>query len=384
MIYSLPYIIFICIFCFLSFLFHSVKTDEAKKYIVLVCVGIIIFFFGFRGFCFYDWNSYYPAFLHYSFYDLHSLPISDWPFEPGFSILMCLCKSLFDNYNFFVLICTTLNTVLLMRFLLNNVDIISFSFMIVFSMNGLGFFTDLMRNSISMLIFLNAIEFIEKRRALPYFALCLLALTFHTSTIFYFPLYFFLHKSINKWILLGVFITGNVVYLLHIPVFLTIVKLFVGLISPELQYKIDVYMELDPGASFQIGIGYLERLLTGILLFCYIVKLRDIRSDGNIYINGLILYFAMFFFLSEFKVISQRLSYLFSFGYWIIWYDLVKCFVIENNRKLFISFVCLYCMLKMYGSTHYVIAKYDNILFGSQPYHIRESIYNKNYSEIEQ
>ena len=166
MMYSLPYIILICIFCYLSFLYNGIKTEMAKKNIVLVCIGVIIFFFGFRGFCFYDWYAYYPVFLNYSLHDFETLSINDWPFEPGFCVLMYLCKYLFDDYNFFVLVCTILNTFLLMRFLLKTVDNIPFALMIVFSMNGLGLFTDLMRNSISIFLFVNAIEFIVARKAI--------------------------------------------------------------------------------------------------------------------------------------------------------------------------------------------------------------------------
>ncbi len=382
MIFSLPYIVLICIFGFFSFLYNNTNDGKARAYIVCACVGIVIFFFGFRGFCFYDWTSYYPTFYHYSLYDLSSLPVSDWPYEPAFSILMCLCRAIINDYTFFAFICTVINTVLLMRFLSRTVDNIPFALMICFSMNGLVLFTDLMRNSISILILVNALEYIEKRKIITYFIFCICATMFHLSSILYFPLYFFLHIKFNKWVLLAVFISGNLVYLLHIPVFLSVIKLFAGLISPDYQYKIDTYMNFMPDAGFKISIGYLERLLTGILLFCYLDKLKSIREGRSIYINGLMMYFVMFFFFSEFKVISLRLSYPFSFGYWIIWYDLVKCFVIDNNRKLFVAFVCIYCVLKMYGSTNYVVARYDNVLFGAQPYHIRENIYNKHFNEI--
>jgi hypothetical protein len=36
----------------------------------------------------------------------------------------------------------------------------------------------------------------------------------------------------------------------------------------------------------------------------------------------------------------------------------------------------------MYGLTDNVIFKYDNVLFGAQPYHVRECIYNTHFSEV--
>lgn len=384
MIYSLPYIALICTFCFLAFWYDGTKDGRLRKRIVWFSIGLMVFFFGFRGFCFYDWNSYYPLFQRYSMPDLFSYSVIDWPFEPGFSFLMCLCKAIVNDYIFFVFSFTVLGTILLVRFLSKNVDNIPFALMICICMNGLVLFTDLMRNSVSILLFINSIEYINKRKFLPYLILCLIGATFHISSFMYIPLYFFLHRKFNKWLLLGIFIVGNLIYLFRIPVFMSIVNLFIGFISPALQLKIDAYMNMLPSIGFRISIGYIERLITGALLFCYIERLRALRPDGNIYINGLILYFVMFFFFSEFKVISLRLSYLFSFGYWIIWYDLVKCFSVDNNRRLFVSFVCLYCVIKIYSSTNYIIARYDNVIFGAQPYHVREYIYNKNFAETQQ
>ena len=380
--FALPYILLVCFYGTLGFWFQRTRDDNIRKRIIYLCVGVMIFFFGFRGFCFYDWNVYYVDYQHYNPIDLFKLPPSDWPFEPGFTILMLITKAVYNDYHFFVFVCTVIDTVLLIRFLKKYIINIPLALMICFCMNGLGLLTDLMRNSIAILIFANALEFIEERKPIPYFLSCLIAFTFHTSAIFYFPLYFFLHRRLNKWVFLSIFIAGNFVYLFHISVFLSIINLITGFINPTLQEKINDYMKLMPDAGFRITIGYLERLLTGGLIFCYFNKLRDIRKGSDIFINSILIYFALFFFFSEFKVISQRLSYLFSFGYWIIWMDLIKCFSIKNNRKLFLVFLGIYCIFKMYGLTNYPIARYDNILFGAEPYHIRTNIYNKTYNEV--
>lgn len=380
--FALPYILLVCFYGTLGFWFQRTRDDNIRKRIIYLCVGVIIFFFGFRGFCFYDWNVYYVDYQHYNPIDLFNLSPSDWPFEPGFTILMLITKVVYNDYHFFVFVCTVIDTVLLIRFLKKYIINIPLALMICFCMNGLGLLTDLMRNSIAILIFANALKFIEERKPIPYFLSCLIAFTFHTSAIFYFPLYFFLHRRLNKWVFLSIFIAGNFVYLFHISVFLSIINLITGFINPTLQEKINDYMKLMPDAGFRITIGYLERLLTGGLIFCYFNKLRDIRKGSDIFINSILIYFALFFFFSEFKVISQRLSYLFSFGYWIIWMDLIKCFSIKNNRKLFLVFLGIYCIFKMYGLTNYPIARYDNILFGAEPYHIRTNIYNKTYNEV--
>lgn len=382
MIFSIPYILLICFYGFLGLLSDNTKNDLLRRRYIGLSLAVTVFFFGFRGFCFYDWNVYYIEFLHFTPIDMFKLPIHDWPFEPGFCLLMALSKMIYNNYHFFVLICTIINTILLFRFLCKYVNNIPLALMICISMNGLTLFTDLMRNIISILLFANAIEYIGQRKWLPYFSVCFAAMMFHTSALIYFPIYFILHLRLNRWVYLVIFIVGNIVYLLHISIFLSLVEIISGFISPEFQNKIDDYMQLLPDAGFKLSIGYIERLFTGILVFCFYEKLRNIRSKNDLFINSLLIYFALFFYFSEFKVISLRLSYLFSIGYWIIWIDLISCFAIRNNKRLFLVFLYLYCIFKMYGLTNYEIARYDNILFGATPYHIRSYIYNKTYNEV--
>ena len=382
MSFALPYILLVGIYGGLGFWFEKTANPIVRRRLIAFSIGIFVFFFGFRGFCFYDWNSYYPVFQHYTLRDLFSLSVEDWPFEPGFTVLMLVSKSVFNNYHFFVFVCTLIDTVLLMRFLRRRVSNIPLALMVCISMNGLILFTDLMRNSITILVFANAIELIERRRLIPYILLCIVSAAFHISALFYIPLYFFIHRRLNKWIYLGIFAAGNIIFLFHIPVFLTLVGFVASFISPALQYKISQYTEMISGASFGLSIGYLERLFTGVIVFCYLNKLRNMREHNDIFINSLLLYLSLFFFFSEFKTIGLRFSNLFSYAYWIIWLDLIRCFAIENNRRLYLAFITLYCLFKMYGSTNTVIARYDNVLFGAEPYHIREYIYNKNYNDI--
>lgn len=379
--FALPYLLFVAFLGLLAFVYESREDATWRGATIVIAVVAFVVFFGFRGFCFYDWNSYYPAFTRFKPRDL-SLPILKWEYEPGFELLMASCKSLVDNYHFFVFVCSCINTALLLNFLRRRVDNIPLAITVCVCMNGIILFTDLMRNSISILLFANAIHYLTERRPVQYFVLCLLAMTFHISAVLYIPLYFILHRRWNNYIYLGLFLAGNVIYLLHIPVFLTVVSVFLGFISPDLQWKVHEYTELMANEEFRLSIGYLERLLTGLLVFLYIDKLRDQRKDNDVFINSILLYLTMFFFFSEFKTISTRMSMLFTYAYWIIWIDLIKCFAIDNNRRLFVAFLSVYCLFKMYGSTNYIVAKYDNIIFGAEPYHLRKITYDKNFNEI--
>lgn len=381
MIYSLPYILIIVILGVLAFYHHSQEDEDVKKNINFVCMGIIIFFFGFRGFICDDWITYYPAFQKCD-WDSININLFDSRreyFEPGFMLLMNICKSIYDDFQFLVFVCTCINTALLYRFLKKRISCIPLGFLLYLCFGGYLMNTNLMRNSIAILVFINSLEFIEERRPLPYFLLCLLALSFHVSAILYFPLYFFFHMKCNKWLYLAIFVAGNIIFLMRIPILLTLISHFIGGAGERLQMMIESYTEGDYGEmASTISIGYLERLLTGILIFCYYEKLSDIRQENGVFINAFIGYFVMTFFLSEFLILSQRLAGLFTFAYWILWYDLVKCFAIENNKRLFMAFLTLYCMMKMVGLTNMKTSEYDNVLFGAKSYEERLFIHEQN------
>ena len=380
--YALPYILFICVLGIAAFAHQYAKDDRIKFLIQILCAALFLFFFGFRGFCFYDWQNYAPVFFHCTLEQTLQEPLMKWVYEPGFMLLMMFTKSIVNNFHVFVFLCTCINTLLIFRFLRHRVENIPLGLMIFVCMGGLGLFIDLMRNSIAILIFINALEFLEKRRPVPYFLCCTIAMTFHLSAVVYFPMYFFLHRRLNKWVYLGIFVLGNAILLLHISVFMNLISLVLEHLSPKLLYKIKVYTTLEGHANFKISIGYLERLFSGIMVFLYIDKLRAVRKDNDMFINGLMLYFLVYFGFSEFPTIAMRMSKLFEFGYWILWIDLIKCFHHKNNRRLYIAFLIIYCLLKIHGKSNNIIARYDNILFEHQTFEERFLIFKKSFNEV--
>jgi hypothetical protein len=381
MIYSIPYILLIAVYGFLAIYFPSIRDDKTKKGIIILSFGILLIFFGFRGFIGTDWTLYYPGFEDSTF-DNVSLnvfsPSNKWHFEPGFTLLMMVCKTIVDSYQFFIFVCCLINCVLLFRFLGRRTDNIPLSIMIFICMGGFGLMTNLMRNSISILLFANALEYLENRRPWPYFTICLVALTMHISSLMYIPLYFFFHRKCNKWVYLGIFIIGNLVLLLHIKTITPIISSIMGSDS-KIGEMLEDYTQGDyESMNFKISIGYLERLMTGTLIFCYYNRLIAQRKENILFINGFLAYFSMYFFFSEFTVMSERLAELFVLSYWIIWPDLLKCFAVENNRRLFVAFLTVYCILKINGMTNLDTQRYDNVLFGAQSYQERLYIFNKS------
>lgn len=371
---ALPYIVlFISLFICGLYQDH-VKDVKYKTYFSAVAVAIFFIFFGFRGFVAGDWTIYYEFFKRCSFDDVINYSLKEGDFEPGFTLLCVICKSIYNDYFFFQFIVALIDTILLVRFLGRTVDNLPYALILYVTFNGFIISTDLLRNSIAIMIFLNSIEYIKNRKIIPYMLLCTLALTFHTSSLFFYPLYFFFNKRCNKWIYLILFIVSNLIFLLHISIIPSILGVFGT--GGDLQNKVKAYTELL-NDSKTLSIGYLERLFTGILLFCYYDELKELRKDNAMYFNGIVTYLLLSFLLSELQVLSDRITYLFSFGYWVTWLDLSKCFKYDNNRRLFKVFMIIYCMLRMSTTTaSSTDFKYENILFEHGSY--QEKLYIKN------
>ena len=377
--YSVPYIILVLFYGILALFRYSTDNEQRRKQIDIAGVAIFVFFFGFRGYVFDDWINYTTL-----FHDIDWSSLIDFftkgkfVIEPGFMFFSCCCKSIMDNYHFFVFMCTLVNTALLVTFLRRYTDNLPLSIMIFICMGGLEMSVNLMRNSMSMLMVLNGIHFIWERRLLPWLGTCLLAITFHLSAIIYLPLFFILHRDCNRWVYLGIFLAANAILIMRVPVLQIIVNNVAEAINPQLQMRIEGYMERTNNIGFRLSLGYLERLFTGLLVFCYIDKLKEIRKENVMFINSMLIFFLMYFLFSEFDEVSKRLSNLFAFAYWIIWIDMIKCFSIENNKRLFIGFLYVYCVLKIIGCTNFVTGRYDNVLFGAQSYQERLYIHNRN------
>lgn len=191
MIYSIPYSLLVIFLGILAMLLHQRRDDQDFCYkLKIVGVSVYFVFFAFRGFIFTDWLTYYIEFdnvnldllLHYELGKSR---------EPLFLILMLITKGIINDFHFLIFICTAINTWLLITFFRKYTDNIFICLVLYLVFEGFGISINLMRNSIAIFIFLNAIEHLEKRQPLQYFGMCLMAVGFHFSAFVYIPLYFF-------------------------------------------------------------------------------------------------------------------------------------------------------------------------------------------------
>lgn len=387
MSYSIPYLVLLGILSVLAFT-NDLLDDKLRARMWIPCFFLLLVFFGLRGYVGDDWTGYHAAYSNIHFRDIHLNVFGHHSFryEPGFGIFTWAVRQVAGphGYLFFQFLCTLIQLILLFRFLRRYCQNLPFALIIFIAMSGMVMLINTMRNTIAILIFLNSLTFIQQRKALPYFLCCLAALSFHLSSILFFPLYFVLHKNIPKWLYLAVFLLGNAIVLFQIPVFSMGVGTIASLIGGKLQFMVNAYLGDSHMAnmSFSLSIGSLERLGTGLIIFIFWNRLKAIRPENVMFINAMLLYFLFYLFFSEIREVGKRMAELFVFGYWILWPDLLKCFSHRIIRLSFGFFLVLYCGLKVVGTIGYPNTRYENVITGHTPYQRRAHQHRDDVEQI--
>lgn len=367
MMYFLPYAATSAMLSIMAF-FYNRGCDRNRQLITIACFLYFIFFFGFRGFIWHDWQNYYLLFKDMTMYDLEINPFmggNEHFYEPGYVLLNIFVKHIYDDYILFQVIQTSICCILLFRFMLKRGLNVPFFLLLFLSFCGFEMLINLMRNSISILIILNALEYIEDRKPVKYFLMCLLALTFHISSIVYLPLYWILNLKVNRWVFLGVFLSGAVFFLMHGKLLSPLIAMATGNDS-RIEIMIGIYGKLDEAKT--LSLGFFERMATGLLVFGYYGKLLEINPKNRVYINALLLYLTILFFFNEMSTVSLRLGMLVVFGYWMIYYQLPEVFFFKNNKVLFCTIVMMYCLVKTNIYNISGLYEYENYLFGCRSY----------------
>ena len=195
--------------------------------------------------------------------------------------------------------------------------------------------------------------------------MCLLALTFHISSIVYLPLYWILNLKVNRWVFLGVFLSGAVFFLMHGKLLSPLIAMATGNDS-RIEIMIGIYGKLDEAKT--LSLGFFERMATGLLVFGYYGKLLEMNPKNRIYTNALLLYLTILFFFNEMSTVSLRLGMLVVFGYWMIYCQLPEVFFFKNNKVLFCTIVMMYCLVKTNIYNISGLYEYENYLFGCRSY----------------
>ncbi len=382
LIHSVPWQIFIAVCVVLAAWERSDQRPLSRQRIRWVCLSLYLFFIGLRGYVGSDWYNYRPLFEEIPTLVSGRLGgyLADSFPEPGFTLFASTLKTVWDNYHFMVFVSTCLDATMLHLFLRQYADrSYALAFLVFMVMGGVALL-DLMRNGRSIFLFLLSLPYLCRRKPWPYFALNGLGMLFHASSIVYLPLYWVLHCRLSVRWLIAVFVAGNAVFLLRIEFIRPLIEWAARWLGGRYAQWQAAYLLNDFfDERTLLSIGYLERIVTALLVMAFYRKLQARRPENALFLNAFILYFFFFFCFSEIAVIGARLSLLFVFSYWILLPELAGVIAVRFNRRLFLVCLTAYAWLKIVGLTGNILYKYDHVLFGIESYRHRAENFDRFY-----
>jgi hypothetical protein len=364
MMIALPYISSVLIL-FGLYIYGNYKLLYEKVSIIATCFFFMVFF-GLRGYIFTD------VFGYKSFFDTvpniiiiiktHYTSLVTW-WEPGFVYYCSFFKMFTHNFFIFQFFDAMIDFILLYKALQwfdsNN----CLSYMIFLAMSGLIMFIDNLRNVKSILLFFISLRYIYNRSFLKYLCCCFLALSFHISSIIFFPLYFILSKHNSRLILILLFLFSIIFFFFSARIFYLLFSLFSEYMPGRLNNMVNSYIFTKSDYSIQRGLslGLIEKVLTYFLIF---ILYEDLYKGKMILIiNCFLLYFSFYFIFSGFIEVSNRLSLLFVFSYWILWPRVITSLHTKRIQSFFLICFLLYAILKI-SQYSQPVQEYDNIIFG--------------------
>ncbi len=383
--YFQPYLFLLISLLLIASVEMSIKFDKKSLTIMnIIVIILLLLFFGLRGFVGWDWYNYYPYFTNIP--TLDKLVLDKVNFEPGFSIYTSFIKTIFPNYNFFIFTSSIIDLILLdkilKRYIPQNFHV--FALAVFFSMEGMVMEINLMRNIKAILLFIISIQYIEKRKFSKFLLLNLIGISFHWSSIFFIPLYFFVQRKLNIKTIILIFIIGNIIYLFQINYITSTIESIAHLIGGKMQTRTDSYL-VSTVFSRQYGItlGYLEKIGTTFLVLLYYSKLTQNSKVNIIFINCYLIFLCIVLYFSELSIIITRVGSLFIFSYWILWPQIIK-YSTSTSKFLLFVFFSLYLSIRTITSSDNVMFKYDSILQNqTMSYKERTLIFNKNSQSLQ-
>lgn len=183
-------------FIVLIILLFGIKYDfrswskSADRYYIFECVVLVILM-GLRYRVGGD-ALRYESYFEYSsdFQDILAYGILQGGFQPCWLILQSISKAIIDDFVFFQLIhCSIVVGVIL--FLANKHCKHRFTFVVLFYFSWYPYFcTEIMRESLAVVFFVLGIDFLNSKKYMHYFLMCLVAFLFHAGAVFLFILPF--------------------------------------------------------------------------------------------------------------------------------------------------------------------------------------------------
>ena len=370
--YSLPYVAVFCMYLCAYLISGSKTWKQYFNYSHAVFFVLLVYFIfvGFRGYICTDWYNYYPMFREtpclLDFDEFVSYSNSVFT-EKGYLFYISLFKVFCNDYVVFQAFSVLIDLVLIHLCIKRYSPNYLFTFLIL----SVFFYVK------SVLLFLYALRYIEERKFWKYSLLNLIGLCFHSISLIFFVLYFFLRHKISVRTLWIVFIFSNIYYFSQIQLFSLIATAIDGMIGGKVGHAIHFYLAKEGAVRFStVSIGSLERLTTFIVLILNYNKVCATFKYGKYFTNMMLLYLLCYLIFNELPILVTRFSQQFGFAYGIFYSYIISLYGNSKNIAIYKTAICCYLLLWTFSTHRQLMDKYDNFLFRHQSFEERARVYD--------
>lgn len=293
-----------------------------------------------------DWDVYTQFFGEFpSFGRLIGKPseLLLQPVEEGFVLLCALIKSLGGTVQHLFFVVAAINITLIacalpkytkypVVGLLCYYDILYFNLEMIY-----------IRQATAVALCFFALQYIEKRKILPYLLLILLACTFHRVAVLMLPLYFVLRYKIPVWVYLSVIGIGAILMACGIPWIRTIFLTVAGWLGETYAHKAESYTETSMYAVTRgISIGYILNILLLVVIMCFKKKI-DTLPHGTVMLNMFAISLVLYYYCFELVEVSNRVRLFFLIGIIALLPMLLEVLPLFLERLIGLLLIGLYC-----------------------------------------
>lgn len=384
-VYSLPYLAVICLLVLLMFVEeHCGRIGHGARLVRQIALFLVFVFVGLRYYVGLDVFMYQeefytmPTLLEFTFDYLR-----DCGFEPGWSMYMCLFRTVFPNFSVFLLFNTLVDVFLLYAIFCRYHEHFVLGLILYLGFYGLVFELEQLRNAKAILLFFLSLPYLASGSREKYYVLNVIALTFHISAIIYLFLGGLLRRRVSEVTIWIVFFVGIFIALFDIHWVEPILSFLGDLLGGPWKEKIRDYMANDYfHASSRITLGFFERMVTYVLLLVVFRKRLIDKSESNvILLNLFLLYFISVTYLFSFKVAATRVSALFVPVYALLYPQLLDLIKRKLNRQILLVMLLVFAMYRTYSTANTVVYRYETV-FSHRPYHEVRKLHDASVEEM--
>lgn len=341
------------IFCVLMLIFNDlIKEQKQKKIFEIITLIVLCIISGTR---YYlggtDYEIYknmfevLPNIFNFDFSTVHNI-YGVFGAEKGYLFFNSIVKTIGFNFFGFTLIHSiifyTCMYIGLKRYTNNfNLLIIIFLYKMFFYDTFIS-----LRQTMTIAIFFISLRFIENKKIIPYFLLCLLAVTFHNGALILFLVYFINKFQLTKKrliILNCIFIPTIVISMLNIPI-LSSFQWFIDIFNTETATQKASNLI---NSSVTSGISYLHTIEYFAIMFLVIMNYSKIINQDNKHAEFIIKIFVillpLFTLFRGYEILTREKDY-FIFSYAIILGYLCKIYNKKYNLiiQMIVTLVCFF------------------------------------------